>query len=109
MIKKDILLFSILILVGFSDWLTTLVGIAFFGAAETNPLMLGLVNTNMILFSAVKLSAVVAAGLGFYKATGLNAGLNCMVTKRFVDVGFCVVFLFLTCIVINNLSVILSL
>ena len=76
MIKKSLLFFSMLVLVGFFDWLTTVVGVAFFGASETNPLLFGLLSSNMVLFSAVKLFAVVAGGLAFYKAAGLSTLLN---------------------------------
>ncbi len=108
MIKKDLLVFSALVLVGFLDWLTTVVGVAFFGASESNPLMFGLVSSNMVLFSVVKLVAVVVAGLGFYKAIGLNAGLNLSFTKRFLDIGCSLTFLSLAAVVINNLSVVLK-
>ncbi len=108
MIKKDLLFFSALVLIGFSDWLTTILGVTFFGAQETNPLLLGLVNSNMVLFSAVKLCAVVGAGLAFYKAVGLSKGLNWNVTNRFLDVSYSAAFLFLSFVVVNNLNVLLA-
>ena len=108
MIKKDLLVFSALALVGFLDWLTTVIGVAFFGASESNPLMLGLVSSNMVLFSVVKLVAVVVAGLGFYKAIGLTAGLNLGFTKRFLDIGYSLTFSSLAVVVINNLNVVLK-
>jgi hypothetical protein len=107
MIKKS-LLFSALILVGFLDWLTTVVGVAFFGASETNPLLIGLFSSNMVLFSAVKLFAVVVGGLAFYMAVGLSTDLNWGLTKRFLDVSYSLTFLALTVVVINNLSVVLK-
>ncbi len=107
MIKKDLLFFSALILIGLSDWLTTIVGVSFFGAQETNPLLMGLVSSNMVLFSAVKLCAVVGAGLAFYKAVGLSKGLNWNVTNRFLDVSYLATFFLLVGVVINNLNVIL--
>ena len=109
MIKKDMLFFSALVLVGFLDWLTTVVGVAFFGASESNPLMFGLVSSSMVLFSVVKLFAVVVAGLGFYKAIGLSAGLNWSFTARFLDIGYSLTFLSLAAVVINNLSVVMHL
>jgi hypothetical protein len=108
MIKKSWLFFSMLVLVGFFDWLTTIVGVAFFGASETNPLLFGLLSLNMVLFSAVKLFAVVAGGLAFYKAVGISTILNQGLTKRFVDVGYLLTFIALTAVVINNLSVVLK-
>ena len=108
MIKKDLLFFSALVLIGLSDWVTTIIGVTFFGAQETNPLLMGLVNSNMVLFSAVKLCAVVGAGLAFYKAVGLSKGLNWNVTNRFLDVSYSVAFLFLSGVVMNNLNVLLA-
>ncbi len=97
-----------LVLVGFFDWLTTVVGVAFFGASETNPLLFGLLSSNMVLFSAVKLFAVVAGGLAFYKAAGLSTLLNRGLTKRFLDVSYFFTFLGLILVVFNNLSVVLK-
>ena len=106
--KKDILFFSMLILVGLMDWLTTVIGITFFGATETNPILAGLASSNMLLMSVIKLIAVVGAGLAFYKAIGLSKGLNWGVTKRFVDAGFSFTFIGLTVVVISNLSVLMQ-
>ena len=103
MIKKSWLFFSALILVGFLDWLTTVVGVAFFGAKETNPLIIDIVSSSMVLFSAVKLFAVVAGGLAFYKAVGLTTNLNRGLTKRFLDISYSITFLALSAVVFNNL------
>jgi len=108
MIKKTRLFFSVLVLVGFLDWLTTVVGVAFFGASETNPLLVGLVSSNMVLFSAVKLFAVVAGGLAFYKAVGLSTDLNRGLTKRFLDVSYFLTFLALSVVVLNNLITVIK-
>ncbi|MCL5876223.1 MAG: DUF5658 family protein [Candidatus Bathyarchaeota archaeon] len=107
MIKKDLLFLSALILVGVSDWLTTVLGVTFCGASETNPLMAGLVGSNMVAFSVVKLFAVVATGFAFYKAVGISVNLNWMPAKRFLDVSYLATFLLLTGVVVNNVSVIL--
>jgi hypothetical protein len=108
MIKRTWLFFSALVLVGFLDWLTTVVGVAFFGASETNPLLVGLVSSNMMLFSAVKLFAVVAGGLAFYKAAGVSTGLNLGLTKRVVNVSYSLTFLALSVVVLNNLIAIVK-
>jgi hypothetical protein len=56
MVKKEVLFCTTLILIGTIDWLTTIIGIVFFGATETNPLLAGLTQSNMLIFSVVKLS-----------------------------------------------------
>jgi uncharacterized oligopeptide transporter (OPT) family protein len=57
-----------LILMGSMDWLTTIIGIGFFGAVESNPFMAGLIGTSVITFSAVKLATTVFVAFLFYKA-----------------------------------------
>ncbi len=53
---------------GSLDWLTTTIGILYFGAVESNPMMAAIANTNIPVFTVVKLSATMAAGLMFYQA-----------------------------------------
>jgi hypothetical protein len=103
MIKKSWLFFSALVLVGFLDWLTTVVGVSFFGASETNPLLINIVTSSIVLFSVVKLFAVFAGGLAFYKAVGLTTNLNKGLTKRFLDISYSLTFLALSVVVFNNL------
>ncbi|MCW3984738.1 MAG: DUF5658 family protein [Candidatus Bathyarchaeota archaeon] len=107
MIKKDLLFPFALILVGVSDWLTTILGVTFYGASETNPLMAGLVGSNMMVFSVVKLFAVITAGFAFYKAVDVSIKMNWMPAKRLLDVSFLATFLMLTGVVVNNVTVIL--
>jgi hypothetical protein len=102
MIKKSWLFFSALVLVGFLDWLTTVVGVSFFGASETNPLLINIVTSSIVLFSVVKLFAVVAGGLAFYKAVGLTTNLNRGLTKKFLDISYSLTFLAISVVVFNN-------
>ena len=57
-----------LILMGSMDWLTTIIGIVYFGAVESNPFMAGLTSTNLVAFTAVKLTTTMFVALLFYKA-----------------------------------------
>ena len=57
-----------MILSGTMDWLTTIVGIVFFGAMESNPFMASLTSTSLITFTAVKLSATLIVAFMFHKA-----------------------------------------
>ena len=57
-----------MILSGTMDWLTTIVGIGFFGALESNPFMAGLASTSLITFTVVKLSATLLVAFMFHKA-----------------------------------------
>jgi hypothetical protein len=105
MLKKEFLLFSAIILLGFLDWLTTVTGMFFYGAAEVNPLLSGLTRSSMILFSVVKLSAVVLIGFTFYKAAAISkSGTNDWhFTKRFLYGGYSLTFFALTAVVASNM------
>ncbi len=58
----------VLVLMGSMDLLTTLVGIAYFGAVECNPFLAGIVSTNLVAFIALKLTSTVFVGLIFHQA-----------------------------------------
>ena len=53
---------------GSLDWLTTVIGIAYFGAIEGNPLMAQLMSSNLLIYSVIKLITTLIVGLIFYKA-----------------------------------------
>ena len=55
-----------LIIVGSMDWLTTIIGIACFGAVEGNPLMAGIAGASLLAFTIIKLSATALVGLLLY-------------------------------------------
>jgi len=103
--KKEIILFSAIILLGILDWLTTITGIFFYGAAELNPLLSGLTKSSMILFSVVKLSAVVLIGFAFYKAAAISKSTthDWHFTKRFLYGGYSLTLLTLTTVVASNI------
>ena len=105
MLKKEILLFSAIILLGLLDWATTTSGILFCGATEVNPLLSGLAKSSMILFDAVKLSAVAIVGLAFYKAIAISnsAPQNGQTTKKFLYGGYSLTFVALTVTVASNM------
>lgn len=110
MVKKEVLFCTTLILIGALDWLTTIVGVVFFGANETNPLLAGLTQTNMLLFSALKLSAITITGLVFYKAE-TKAKLASKISpfaKKFLASGYAICLLTLSVVVVNNFSVIVK-
>ena len=52
---------------GYLDWLTTIIGIAYFGAVEFNPVMAQLTQTNLVAFTAVKLTIALFVGLLAYQ------------------------------------------
>ena len=104
-LKKELLLFSAIILVGFLDWLTTVTGVLFFGATESNPFLSGLTKSSMLLFSGVKLSAVLLISFAFYKAAAIckSESNDWQFIKRFFYGGYSLTFLALTAIVGSNM------
>jgi hypothetical protein len=104
MLKKEHLFLLTIFLMGSLDWLTTVVGILFRGGTEINPLLSGLTNYSMILFSAIKLSAVGITGIAFYKVanTGpINIGGH--FNKMFLNGAYSLTFIVLTMAVANNM------
>jgi hypothetical protein len=110
MVKKEVFLCVTIILIGTLDWLTTVVGAVFFGAVETNPLLASLTESNMLLFSAVKLSAITLTGLLFYKAetkTKLTSEFSPF-AKKFLNSGYIISLFTLMAVVLNNFAAIVK-
>jgi len=109
MFKKEVLFFITLVLVGFLDWLTTITGILFFGAREVNPLLSGLTSSNMLLFSFLKLAAVIIVGFAFYKATVISESTSSSLhsSRRILYGGFSLTFISITAVVASNMATIL--
>ena len=104
MVNKAVLFCTTLILIGTADWITTIVGIVFFGASETNPL-LALTQSNLFIFSFIKLSAVILAGLVFYKAETKSKIHNVSpFTKNLLNSGYIISLFTLTAVVANNIT-----
>ena len=57
-----------LVLAGSMDWLTTVIGLTYFGAIEANPFIAGVASQSLPLFTAIKLCTTFVVGLIFYQA-----------------------------------------
>src|SRR4030067_2991708 len=104
MFRKGLFFCSVLILMGCIDWLSTVVGIACFGAVEVNLLFAALTQMNIFAFSVVKLLTVVLIGGLFYKAgsfNGLSAGCSNL-CGRVLDSGYFASLALLSFVVTNN-------
>ena len=53
---------------GSMDWLTTIIGIVYFGAVEGNPFLADITQASLPAFTAIKLSTTIMIGLMFYTA-----------------------------------------
>lgn len=109
-VKKGVIFLSSIVLLGFADLFTTVLGVAFFGAAEVNPLLSGLIQANIPFFIGLKAVAVLLSGFAFYAGTKTVAqssnrsGMHI----RFIDFGYFACVTFLSFVVTNNVVVILK-
>ncbi|MCW3995227.1 MAG: DUF5658 family protein [Candidatus Bathyarchaeota archaeon] len=105
----------VLVLMGTMDCLTTVIGTVYFGTVELNPLIAGLINTNLTAFVVLKLTITVAVGYVFVLAErtlmkSLNkSSRSFKLTQNFLKVAFSGLTLFLLVVVINNIFVIIKL
>jgi hypothetical protein len=90
---------------GFLDWLTTVLGVLYFGAVEINPLFAGIIDSNILVYSGIKLSTAVLIGFLFYKgyAIGKTPGINSHLGKLFLGSGYFASLMALTFVVANNI------
>jgi hypothetical protein len=103
-----------LILMGSMDWLTTIIGIAYFGAVEVNPFIADITGTSLPAFTALKLSATVIVGLLFYTAEKMLLRTHDKSTSSFQSTRFILKGAYITTMalllvaVLNNLTVVLQ-
>ena len=94
------------------DWLTTIIGIAYFGAVESNPFMAGLTSTSLITFTAVKLATTLFVALLFYKAEKTllvaadKTSRSFMLTRIVLRAAYIIATALLLAAVVNNLLVV---
>jgi predicted secreted protein len=97
---------------GLMDWLTTTIGISYFGAVEANPFIAGIAGTSLLAFTVVKLCATLFAALLFYQGERLLLGTQdktklSFKCARILLRGTCIAATaFLLFAVVNNLIVV---
>lgn len=102
----------LLIMMGSLDCLTTVVGSLFFGTSELNPVIVGLVSSNLPAFVAIKLAVTVCVGAIFVFAERkllANADKNILAFKiahNTLRASYVGIVLFLAFVVANNIVVI---
>jgi hypothetical protein len=103
--KQELVPCLVLISMGFLDLLTTVLGVQYFGAVEINPLFAGIINSNILVYSGIKLSTAVLIGFLFYQgyANEKTLGINSNLGKRFLQSGYYVSLMALTVVVTNNM------
>lgn len=100
---------------GSMDCLTTVVGAVFFGTRELNPVLAGLVSSDLSGFVVVKLAVTVSVGLIFILAqktlmrTSDHNSNQFKVALRTLKMAYFTIVLFLAVVVANNVLVLLHL
>jgi len=97
---------------GSMDWLTTIIGIVYFGAVEGNPFLAEIARTSLPAFTAIKLSTTIVVGLLFYTAektllkTQDKNSRSFRCTRIILRVAYIAATVFLLIAVLNNLIVV---
>ena len=111
MLRAQVIPSILLIIMGIVDCITTVIGILYHGATELNPLMAGIVSSNIGAFLIVKLVATMFAASSFVIANKTLMSTQNKETRTFIyssklikiaGVGLLV---FLAIVVANNLLV----
>ena len=104
----------LVVLMGTLDCVTTIIGILYFGAVESNPLMANVASASLAGFTLVKMVTTLVIGALFYQTDKLlmrtpNQTTRMFVwTKRFLKASTLGVIAFLIVVVSNNVLVLLS-
>ncbi len=103
-----------LALMGSMDCLTTVIGILYFGAVELNPLIAGVVSTNLPAFVILKLTTTFFVCLTFVQAEKILMKTKDKTTRAFstmqklLKMAGAGIFLFLVVVVLNNIWVLVN-
>ena len=114
MLKTEVFPSFLLICMGSIDCLTTVIGVLYFGAAELNPFLAGIVSTNIQAFIAIKMASTIFIGLTYIQA---NKTLKKIVNKnsksfiytyKLLKIAHAGLILFLVIVVTNNLLILIT-
>jgi hypothetical protein len=101
-----------LVFMGSIDWLTTIIGIVYFGAVEVNPFFADITRTNLVAFTAIKLTTTIFVGLLYYLGERMLQRLKDKNSKSFLCAritlrgGYVITTAVLLITILNNLIVV---
>ena len=104
----------LLILMGSLDCLTTVIGTAYFGTYELNPIISGIVYSNIPAFVIIKLAVTFSVAFVFVRADKAllklaNSGSTSIeLAQKFLRLAIAVVTIFLSIVVLNNILVLIQ-
>ncbi|MCW4054423.1 MAG: DUF5658 family protein [Candidatus Bathyarchaeota archaeon] len=96
------------------DWLTTIIGIVYFGAVEGNPFLADITRTSLPAFTAIKLSTTIMVALLFHTAektllrTPDKNTLSFKCARIVLRAAYIIATVLLLVAVINNLLVVVK-
>jgi uncharacterized membrane protein len=99
---------------GSIDCLTTVIGVLYFGAAEMNPFLTGIVSSSIVAFLVLKISATFLIGFTYILAKRtLNKAQNkenksFKYSNRLMKAAYAGLLVFLVTVVVNNLTILLA-
>jgi membrane protein DedA with SNARE-associated domain len=114
MLKTEAIPCFLLILMGSIDCLTTVIGVLYYGATELNPIMAGIVNTNIGAFLVVKIAATVLIAFTYFLAnrtltkTQNKSSRSFKYSYKFLKIAYAGIIVFMVIVVANNLLILLA-
>jgi membrane protein DedA with SNARE-associated domain len=113
-LKAEVFPSFLIILLGSIDCITILIGVMYYGASELNPFMTGIVNSSMVGFLILKISATFLIGFTYiYAKRILNKAMDkstkvFKVSCKVMKGVYARIMIFLIIAVINNLIVLIG-
>lgn len=112
MLKTELLPSFLLVILGSLDCLTTIIGITFAGAKEMNPFMVGIANSNIGAFLAIKIAATFVVAFSYIVARQVLSTADkktkiFQYSSKLLKIVYAGLLVFLVIVVVNNLLVLL--
>ena len=113
-LKTEVFPSFLIVLLGSIDCITTFIGVMYFGAAELNPFMTGIVSSSITAFLVLKISATFLIGFTYiYAKRTLNKAMDkstraFSVSCKVIKGAYAGIMIFLIITVINNLFVLVG-
>ena len=113
-LKADVFPSLFIILLGSIDCVTTVIGVLYFGAAELNPFLTGIVSTSIVAFFVLKLTATFLIGFTYILAKRIlnkstdKESLTFKYSNRIMNIAYAGLTVFLIVVVINNVTILLT-
>lgn len=113
-LKADVFPSLLIILLGSIDCVTTVIGVLYFGAAELNPFLTGIVSTSIVAFFVLKLTATFLIGFTYILAKRIlnkstdKESRTFKYSTRIMNIAYSGLTVFLIVVVINNVTILLT-